>query len=380
MPRFCHFVRTSPHQVTCPDCGRVVNTTHPPERVRAECRASIATTRGLGDLVEAGLTAVGITKRRVAKILGSCGGCDRRQQFLNRLGRVIGLGLPKDAPLARWAGTPYFHTKDLVASALRIASEVATRVDAVVGIPRSGLIPAAVIATRLHLPLFTLRDDGPQPTGSGGRAGFDVSSSPSSFLLIDDSSHNGYALDRALEILRRHDLEPAIAAVCFCTPRATGNWDVVDTVVDTPHLFAWNWPNAPWTEHLACDFDGVLCEDCPPGADCEQNGPAYVAWLERAMPLQLPRKVPLKAIVTAREERFREPTEAWLRRHGVAYRELVMIPRRAGVDLGRWKAEVCDRIKPDIFFESDAAQVDAFNRYSHWTLAVHAPAAPEKET
>ena len=377
MPRFCHFIRTSVDEVACPDCGRVVKTTHPPDRVRAECRAASPTIRGLGDLVEAGLAKVGITKRRVAKILGTCGGCDRRQQFLNKLGRVIGLGLPKDAPLARWAGAPYFHTDDLVASAHRIASEVATRIDAVVGIPRSGLIPAAVIATRLHLPLFTLRDDGPVPTGAGGRTDF-PGGPPRRFLLVDDSSHNGHALTGALDTLRRQALEPALTAVCFCTPRTTGHWDVVDTVVDTPHLFEWNWTNAPWTEHLACDFDGVLCEDCPPGADCEQNGPAYVAWLERATPLQLPRKVPLKAIVTAREERFREPTEAWLRRHGVAYRELVMIPRRAGVDLGRWKASVCDRIKPDVFFESDRAQADSFNRHSHWTLAVHAPAYPQE--
>lgn len=48
---------------------------------------------GLGDIVAAGLSAVGITPERVSKALGvkDCG-CKKRQEQLNTLGRRIGIG------------------------------------------------------------------------------------------------------------------------------------------------------------------------------------------------------------------------------------------------------------------------------------------------
>ena len=48
---------------------------------------------GLGDMVAAGLSAVGITKERVANALGvtDCG-CRKRQEQLNRLGKRLGIG------------------------------------------------------------------------------------------------------------------------------------------------------------------------------------------------------------------------------------------------------------------------------------------------
>jgi len=48
---------------------------------------------GLGDMVAAGLSAVGITKERVSAALGvkDCG-CTKRQQALNAIGRKLGIG------------------------------------------------------------------------------------------------------------------------------------------------------------------------------------------------------------------------------------------------------------------------------------------------
>ena len=47
---------------------------------------------GLGDMVAAGLSAIGITKERVSKAVGGDCGCSKRQQALNELGRKIGIG------------------------------------------------------------------------------------------------------------------------------------------------------------------------------------------------------------------------------------------------------------------------------------------------
>lgn len=47
---------------------------------------------GLGDMVKAGLSAIGITEERVSKAIGRPCGCSRRAEALNELGRRIGIG------------------------------------------------------------------------------------------------------------------------------------------------------------------------------------------------------------------------------------------------------------------------------------------------
>lgn len=48
---------------------------------------------GLGDMVAAGLSAIGITKERVSKAIGKPCGCGARQQAMNEWGkRHLGIG------------------------------------------------------------------------------------------------------------------------------------------------------------------------------------------------------------------------------------------------------------------------------------------------
>lgn len=48
--------------------------------------------RGLGDMIADGLSAIGITKKRVAKVFGKRCGCKKRQARLNQIGRRLGIG------------------------------------------------------------------------------------------------------------------------------------------------------------------------------------------------------------------------------------------------------------------------------------------------
>lgn len=47
---------------------------------------------GLGDMVKAGLSAIGITEERVSAAIGRPCGCSKRAEKLNELGRKIGIG------------------------------------------------------------------------------------------------------------------------------------------------------------------------------------------------------------------------------------------------------------------------------------------------
>jgi hypothetical protein len=76
---------------TCFICGAAVPDQSAPHRGRCVCEQPAK--RGLGDMVAAGLSAVGITPEQVSAALGvkDCG-CKKRQQQLNDLGRRLGIG------------------------------------------------------------------------------------------------------------------------------------------------------------------------------------------------------------------------------------------------------------------------------------------------
>lgn len=71
---------------TCQRCGFVAKSRHARKRCVADEKP------GLGDMVAAGLSAIGITKERVSKLAGGDCGCKKRQQALNELGRKFGIG------------------------------------------------------------------------------------------------------------------------------------------------------------------------------------------------------------------------------------------------------------------------------------------------
>lgn len=71
---------------TCRRCGFVARV----RNARKSCTAPPSP--GLGDMVAAGLSAIGITKERMSKLAGGDCGCAKRQKALNDLGRKIGIG------------------------------------------------------------------------------------------------------------------------------------------------------------------------------------------------------------------------------------------------------------------------------------------------
>jgi len=75
----------------CVRCGTVREPPYP----RRRCVA------GLGDMVEAGLESVGITKARAQAVAQAVGiadcGCAGRQERLNQIGYTVGIGTPPPA-------------------------------------------------------------------------------------------------------------------------------------------------------------------------------------------------------------------------------------------------------------------------------------------
>jgi hypothetical protein len=228
-----------------------------------------------------------------------------------------------------------------------------TQFDCVVGIPRSGMIPAALIATHLQLPLADVR--GYAAGIVSGRGGL-AEAGGTRILLVDDSCNKGRAMARAVEVLRGGAKQ--ITRLCVYGPYQVDPKDVIDVALEDchgPRIFAWNMQKHIRLPRWGFDFDGVLCRD-PVKAE-NDDGPAYERFLAEAEPLFLPQRR-VGHIVTCRLERYRAATEAWLRRHGVSFEGLHMMPyatkaeRMAAGNRGGWKASVIRSLEVEMFIES----------------------------
>lgn len=235
--------------------------------------------------------------------------------------------------------------------------------DVVIGIPRSGMLPASILATHLQLPLA-------DPVGYGkgivhGRSGTPVEGG-SRVLLVDDTVNKGRAMAQAVKLLPRGT---KITRACVYGPYQVARpEEIVDISLEHchgPRVFGWNLWKHIRLPRWAFDLDGVFCRD-PERAE-NDDGPQYKRFIETAEPLFLPAR-PIGHIVTGRLERYRSETEGWLRKQGIAFESLTMMPfatkaeRMAHGGRGQWKAQQAKRLGVEMFIESSAKQAGIIAR------------------
>lgn len=198
-----------------------------------------------------------------------------------------------------------------------------TGYDVVVGIPKSGIVPAVAMANILGLPFTTLysavRGDVPEHGFRTVRAfpGW----SEARILIVDDSVNNGNEVQRVKEIIKKSRLNAHIMAV-YATTQGTKFVDSYVEILKHPRIFEWNLLNHSLSKQACFDMDGVLCVD--PSANDKKNEDNYLNFLENAKPLFIPKKN-IGYIVTSRLERYRKMTEIWLEKYGVLYDSLIMM-------------------------------------------------------
>ena len=272
----------------------------------------------------------------------------------------------------RKTGTPQFiTTARLQQDTQLLASLLPADVSAIAGIARSGISVAAMVAMLLHLPLLTVRQNTGDviETGNGWRLGGQANVSPDrrKVAVIDDTCMTGNSLTAVEHILRK-EFNSHVTATVYTNPLATHKPDIWAQELGWPHLLEWNLFNSVLSPNTACDFDGILCYDCP--VDCDDDGEKYSHWMAEVRPLYVPRKTPIPLIVTARIERYRDITMKWLDKHNIKVDKLVMHPaktlaERNSHDIAAFKARVFGTWKkkhtvvgppPVIFVESDDRQ------------------------
>jgi hypoxanthine phosphoribosyltransferase len=255
-------------------------------------------------------------------------------------------------PVDEWA---FVTTRTLLEDARRLLPSL-IGVDLIVGVARSGLLPAGVLAYDLHRPLWSVSPSaGLLDVGHGVRLDGQARE-VRRIAVVDDTTARGVAMREASALVRERfpDAE-LVRAVVYAHPHGMGEVDIVVREYPGLHYLEWNWCNAGHGVKCGFDFDGIICHDL-------EDGPDYVRRITEAPPLYLPRRHPIPLIVTARPESVRAETLDWLDRHGLTCERLIMRDwdwngcEWDGARVARFKADHFARSGLPMFAESDPFQ------------------------
>lgn len=260
----------------------------------------------------------------------------------------------------------YITTKQLVADTNRVVPFLPPDITAVAGSARSGMMPAAIIATAMHVPLLAVDPHRVVECGHGWRLRQHTPPAQQKILIVEDSVFKGRTIKECVKRIRKeYPQAEALTCAIYCHPSQLHTVDFPVVGIGPPHYFEWNFWNSYQIELSGFDMDGVLCGDIAPNND--DDGPAYVAAIRNAQPLHYVRRAKIPLIVTARLEKYRKETEEWLARHGIEVENLVMFPgdvndRGAPKAISSFKAKHYKASKLQLFVESCPIQAKEIHR------------------
>lgn len=242
-------------------------------------------------------------------------------------------------------------------------------IDLIVGIPRSGMLPANLIALYLHRPYTDIDSfcDG-RIYSSGERGSFINKQNTKRVLVVDDSISSGKALVKAKNQLSALECEYKIEYACiYASTDGSKKVDYWFEIIDGPRIFQWNLFNYKnYINHSCFDIDGVLCEN-PPKDD---DGPIYLDYLQHATPKYIP-SVEIDTLVSCRLEKYREATEKWLADNHVKYKKLIMLDMATKEERQKWgkhgiyKGEIYRDGDYQLFVESSLHEALDIFKVSH---------------
>lgn len=226
----------------------------------------------------------------------------------------------------------------------------------VVGIPRSGMLPANLIALYLNVP-YTDIDSFVENRiyGAGDRQKY-IKTKSNNVLVIDDSISAGIALNKAKNKLKNVKNYNLIYGAVYARSSSKHLVNFYCEVVDGDRIWEWNlFHNQIILGRSCMDIDGVLCRD--PTSEENDDGEKYHKFLLTAEPKFIP-TVKIKTLITCRLEKYRNETMFWLKKHNVQYDTLIMLNlpnKEARIKWGKYgdyKAEEYKKAEYIFFIES----------------------------
>jgi len=236
--------------------------------------------------------------------------------------------------------------------------------DLVVGLPRSGIVPAYMIALYLNIEctdLDSLIHNRPLKKGGSRKykANLSLPHDAKKILVVDDSIHKGFSLERDLTLIVDEIKGKITTLVIYSSLSSRKDVDFFFEYLPIPRVFEWNIFHHSVLLNSCVDIDGVLCLD--PSEEENDDGERYVSFILNAKPLFLP-TYKIHSLVTSRLEKYRKETEYWLQKHNVTYSHLIMLDLPSKKERQRLNAHASHKSAyykksgTNFFIESNVAQ------------------------
>jgi uncharacterized HAD superfamily protein/hypoxanthine-guanine phosphoribosyltransferase len=226
----------------------------------------------------------------------------------------------------------YITISDLSETIRKNIWKIPRDIDFIIGVPRSGMIGASIIASYLNVPLIDVDSflNGSKPWG-GLRLEYFTKThiKTNKVLVIDDTVSSGRAMNEVKNKLLSSKTD--INFIFMCVYLEGWGENVVDLYLEDVRkytenftkyvLYEWNifQHHEDTMKKFLFDIDGVFCLDPPD----ERNEEEYINYIKNANPLFIPR-TKIGGLITYRLNKNREITETWLKDNGITYDVLVM--------------------------------------------------------
>lgn len=215
-------------------------------------------------------------------------------------------------------------TGDLHRAIVEGIPSLPANLDLIVGVPRSGMLPASILSHLLDLPLTDV--DGflegrllRRGSSTAAIADGAVVDRARSVLVIDDSIGHGVQLQQvATRIAPRSAGRTLYLAAVFATPSGAALADIVFERLPWGRVFSWNLLHHRLLAECWVAADGILWDRR--SAPSHDNDPAPI-WRPTTR---------IGWIVTAQPATEVDRVRAWLEAHSITYDRLVMSARPLG--------------------------------------------------
>lgn len=255
----------------------------------------------------------------------------------------------------------YYSFQDMAEFIRKSVQKLPSNIDLVVGVPRSGMIPAYMLSLFLNKPCQSFtefkRNIAPE---NGNTRPVNPSSCGHLTLIVDDSVNTGASLKKIKdEILRLNLKGKFIFYTVFAKKQSIDLVDYYACVTEKTRIFQWNYMHHVFLKNCCIDLDGVLCVD--PTNEENDDSENYKKFILNAKPLYIP-QYKIHSIVTSRLSKFRNETEEWLKNNMIKYDNLFMLNLNSAEERRKlkchasFKAEVYRASEATLFIESNEEQ------------------------
>ena len=233
--------------------------------------------------------------------------------------------------------------------------KIPENIDLVVGIDRSGMIIALMIANYLHKKVVSFDefiDDN-----------FNIDNIKN-VLITDDIISKGIAITQTKNKIKLSDklnsLNIKFLAVYSCTQDVKVS-DVVMGYNNTWFQFCLFY-NGSMSNVSMYQIQGNLCRK--PTQEEMQNEEKYLDYINNVKPYQRPNARNYSCIITNRPEKYRKQTQEWLKKYNYRYNKLIMIPQNIS-DKIKYKGQIYKNSSEKLYISNDEKQSIEINKISN---------------